>query len=89
MVISKNELDAFYENLQDLEEQKKALATEMKDAVEAFAVNQEISKKSVTKSYKEWKEANKDKAEYTQVDFESDQLILIAFPEFATEPANA
>lgn len=83
MVISKAELDAFYENLQDLEEQKKAIGTEMKDAIEAFAVNNEISKKSVSKSYKDWKDANKDKAEYTQVDFEADQLILIAFPEFA------
>ena len=88
MVISKNELDQFCENLQDLEEQKKELAEEMKNSIEAFAVNNEISKKSVSKFFKEWKECQKSKEDYVLVDAESDQLILIAVPEFAPEPAN-
>lgn len=86
MEINKKDLDAFCENLEDLESQKKALADEIKDCIEAFAINQEITKKSVAKFFKEWKEANKDKDDYVLVDYESDQLILIAFPELGGTP---
>ena len=85
MIISKNELDQFCENLQDLEEQKKALGDAMKESIEAFAVNNEIAKKSVSKFFKEWKECQKSKEDYVLVDGEADRLILIAFPEFAPE----
>jgi len=89
-MVSKQELDQFCKSLEGLEDEKKALAEEIKNRIEAFASTQSITKKAVAKFYKEWKEANKDKDDYVLVDFEADQLILIAFPELApAESAHA
>lgn len=85
MDISKNDLDQFCSGIIAIEEEKKELSTEIKDRIAAFAEAHELDKKSVKKFIKEYKEAQKDKEEYTLVDLESDQLLCIAFPEFKTE----
>jgi uncharacterized protein (UPF0335 family) len=85
MDIKKADLEAFFSRLESLEADKKEIADEMKEAVEAFASNYELSKKSVNKAFKAYKEAKRDKDDFVLVDAESDQLILIAFPEFSTE----
>lgn len=84
MNIKKNELENFFSNLESLEADKKAIADAMKAAVEAFANNHELSKKSVNKAFKEYKEAKKDKEDYTLVDYEADALLMIAMPELNT-----
>lgn len=84
MNIKKAELEGFFANLESLEASKKELADEMKASVEAFAVNHELSKKSVNKAFKEYKEAKKDKEDYTLVDYEADALLMIAMPELNT-----
>ena len=84
MDIKKTELEDFFLSLAALEADKKEIADEMKAKVEAFASNYELSKKSVNKAYKEYKEAQKDKEDYVLVDFESDALLLIAMPELNT-----
>lgn len=84
MDIKKSELEGFFANLEALEASKKELADEMKAAVEAFAGNHELSKKSVNKAFKEYKEAKKDKADFTLVDYEADALLMIAMPELNT-----
>ena len=83
MDIKKTELEDFFLSLSALEAGKKEIADEMKAKVEAFASNYELTKKSVNKAYKAFKEATKDRDEFVLVDAESDQLLLIAFPEFA------
>jgi len=85
MDIKKSELEAFFEKLEGLEANKKAIAEEMKESVESFARNNELSKKSVNKAFKEFKDAKKDKDDYILTDFESDKLLLIMFPEFDTK----
>lgn len=82
MDIKKTELDTFFSRLESLEADKKAIADEMKESIESFAKNHELTKKSVSKAFKAFKEAKKDKDEFTLVDLESDQLLCIAFPEF-------
>lgn len=85
MDITKSELEAFFEKLEGLEADKKAIAEEMKESVEAFARNNELSKKSVNKAYKAYKEASKDKDDYVLTDYEADKLLLTVFPEFDTK----
>jgi uncharacterized protein (UPF0335 family) len=89
MDIKKSDLDAFCDGILSLENEKKELATEIKDRIEAFAKNHELDKKSVKKFIKEYKDAQKDKDEYTLVDYEADSLLQIAFPEFANETKEA
>lgn len=88
MIVTKAELDAFCESIVALEDEKKALSDEIKAKKETFAGNQEIDIKSINKFVKAWKEAQKDKDEYVLTDYESDQLILIAFPELSPEAAR-
>ncbi len=82
--ISKSDLDSFFERLEALEADKKALADEMKDSVASFAANYEVTKKAVNRAFKEYKEAKKDKDEYILVDYEADALLQVVFPEFST-----
>lgn len=82
--ITKVDLDSFFERLESLEADKKAIADEMKDSVASFAANYELTKKSVNRAFKEYKEAKKDKDEYVLVDYEADALLQVAFPEFST-----
>lgn len=88
MEITKQELDTFCANILDLEEKKSELATEIKDSIETLAANLEIDVKSVKKFIRAFKEAQKDKDEFVLTDSESDQLLLIAFPEFAVTEAQ-
>ena len=89
MNVNKNELDQFFERLESLEADKKAIAEEMKESIESFAKNKELSKKSVQKAFKAYKEAKKDKDDFVLTDYEADVLIQTVFPEFASEPADA
>lgn len=84
MDIKKSELDAFFERLEALELDKKNIAEEMKETIAAFASNHELTKKSVNKAFKEYKDAKKDKDEYILVDYEADALLQVVFPEFST-----
>ena len=84
MNVNKAELDEFFTRLESLEADKKSVADEIKESVEAFAKNKELEKKSVSKAFKEWKEIKKDKENYVLTDLESDALLLIAVPELAT-----
>ena len=88
MNISKQELEIFCRNIEDLEEKKKELADEIKESFKTFATNLEVTPKSVIKFYKEWKEAKKDKEGYVLTDFESDALLLIAMPELSSSPED-
>lgn len=81
MNISKEQIEAFCQNLESLEKDKKAIADEMSDCVASFASSYDVDKKAVTKFYKEWKDANKDRDAYIQIDLESDSLFQVAFPE--------
>lgn len=91
MELTTQDLNDFCERLESLEGDKKAIADEINDSIETMAENLEldkkVGKKAIKKFYKEWKEAKKDKAEYTEVDYVSDQLLCKAIPEFATEDA--
>ena len=77
-------MDSFFERLESLEADKKAISEEIKEAVAAFANNYELTKKSVNKAFKEFKDAKRDKDEYVLVDYEADALLQVAFPEFST-----
>lgn len=84
MKVSKEELDNFCNALDNLEEAKKGIADDIKSAIETFAEATDYDKKAVKKFYKEWKEYQKNKDDYTQVDYEVDNLFVTACPEFAT-----
>lgn len=83
MSVTKEMLDAVCQNLETIEEAKKDAAAEFKDTVEAFASSHDMDVKSVKKFFKEWKEYQKNREEYIQVDYESDNLLQIACPEIA------
>ena len=88
MAFTKEELDALCDNIVDLEGKKAALTAAIKESKELFAANKELTKKSVNDFVKKWKEANKDKEEYTLVDYETEAMILVAFPELGTTDAD-
>lgn len=79
--VAKDQIDAFCMNLERLEKDKKEISDEISDNIAAFASSHDLEKKAVSKFYKEWKEVNKDRDGYCQVDLESDQLFQIAFPD--------
>lgn len=82
--MTKIELDSFCEELDRLETVKKEAADDMKVLIENVAANNELDKKSLKKFYKEWKEYQKNKEEFVLVDYEADNLLQIACPEFST-----
>lgn len=89
MSVTTESILAFFDALETLEADKKAITNEIKDNIEAFAGNHEINKKSVKKAYKEWQEWKKDNSEFTEIDLEADALLVAAVPEFTTEVKNA
>lgn len=82
--ISKADLDTFFERLEALEADKKAIADEMKESVASFAANYELNKKSVNKAFKDWKQAKADRDQFCLIDLEADQLLITVFPELGT-----
>lgn len=85
MTVDRKEIVAVFENLERLEGDKKEIADEMKATIEAFAASHDVNKKAVTKAFKEWKAWKKDQAEYSEVDYESSELLVRAVPEMAPE----
>jgi uncharacterized protein (UPF0335 family) len=83
--ITKEGLEDFCTRLEGLEDDKRKISEEIKVSIETLADNLEVNKKAIRKFYKEWKEAKKDKEEYTAVDFEADRLLCVTFPEFMSE----
>jgi uncharacterized protein (UPF0335 family) len=81
MKVSKEQLDALYTNLESLEKDKKEISDEISANIAAFASSNDLDKKAVAKSFKEWKEVNKDRDAYIELDLESDNLFQIAFPD--------
>ncbi len=79
--VTKDQIDAFCQNLERLEKDKKEISDEISDNIAAFASSHDVEKKAVSKFYKEWKEVNKDRDSYVQVDLESDNLFQVAFPD--------
>lgn len=88
MRVEKEVIERFFESIEALEADKKEIADAVKDAFTTFADNHEINKKAVLKAFKEWQAWKKDNAEYTEIDYESDALLVTLVPEFATEPAD-
>jgi uncharacterized protein (UPF0335 family) len=84
MSIEKLVIEALFESIEAREVEKKEIADDIKASIEAFASNNELNKKSVSKAYKEWKECRKDKESFIATDWESDRIFTTLFPEFAT-----
>lgn len=89
MELTSKELVAFCERLEALETDKANIQDEINDSIEALAsaldLDKKIGKKAISKFYKEYKEAQKDKSAYSIIDLESDRLLCIAIPEFAAD----
>ena len=86
MSVTKIEIDALYEKLDVIETTKKELAEDFKDAIASFSENHGMEKKSVSKSYKEYKEYVKSRDEYILTDLESDALLVVACPDLVNTP---
>lgn len=82
MVESSTLIDMF-EALMALEEDKKAIAAEIKDSLETYAKNTEKNKKSVKDLFAKYKAYKADPEEFVLVDFEVDQLLDQIIPGYA------
>ena len=84
MTVDQQVILSFFESIEAREAEKKEIADDIKDSIETFAVNYEINKKGVVKAYKEWKAWKKDEAEYTEIDYTTDVLLVSAVPQMGT-----
>ena len=85
MAIEKVNLDTLFNRIVSFEDSAKEQRDLAKEAFETFANQNELKVKSLKKSYKEWKEIQKDKAEFEVVDAEVTQLVGLLTEEEATE----
>jgi uncharacterized protein (UPF0335 family) len=77
--VTKANLDTLFARVQGLEEQKKALAADVKEVFDTFASqygeeNEKSFKKATRAAYKKWKEVQKDRAEFILVEASVDEL---------------
>ncbi|MDY0197585.1 MAG: hypothetical protein RBR68_07205 [Tenuifilaceae bacterium] len=75
MAIEKINLETLFGRIASFEAEAKEQRGLIKEALETFANQNQIKVKSLKKSYKEWKELQKDKAEFTVVDAEVTTLV--------------
>lgn len=75
MSVTEAQLLSLFNRVDGLEDDKKTIADEIKETFEAFAVNNELNKKSVIRGYKYWKEAQKDQDEFCLVDYEVSDIL--------------
>ena len=73
-MIERNKLVAFYDDILGQEERKKDISADIKDAIEGFAKEHDISVKSLKGDLKKYKEYQKNKEEFVEVDTETDAL---------------
>lgn len=75
MAIEKINLETLFGRIVSFESAAKEQRGLIKEALETFANQNQIKVKSLKKSYREWKELQKDKAEFTVVDAEVATLV--------------
>jgi len=54
-MIPSNELIRFFQNLETMEESKKAIADDIKDGIDAFANNNGVNPKALKRAYRDYK----------------------------------
>lgn len=80
MAVTRQQLNTLYEQLLDLDLQKKELSGRMKEAFELFADNHNDSDnkkpyiKALRKGYRNYKEIQKDRAEFILVESDADTI---------------
>lgn len=84
MAIAKVNLETLFDRCLSFEEEAKTQRGLLKEALQTFADQNEIKVKSLKKSYREYKEMLKDKAEFSVVDAEVDQLVTLLIEETTT-----
>lgn len=80
-------LIAFFNNIDTLEERKKAYAKDAKESFDAFAKNNGVSAKSLKRAYKDYKDYQKDKNAFVEVDTEASALLEAVVPEYQDREA--
>lgn len=85
-MIERQKLVAFYDDILGQEQRKKDISADIKDAIEAFAKEHDIAVKSLKGDLKKYKEYQKNKEEFVEVDTETDALTQAWCREYQ-EPA--
>lgn len=78
MAATRAQLTTLYEQIIDLEAQKKDLNDQIKEAIVTFAENNDVNAKALKKSYRNYKDAQKDRAEFLVVEAATDELTDIS-----------
>jgi uncharacterized protein (UPF0335 family) len=81
-MIPSNELIRFFQNLETMEESKKAIADDIKDGIDAFANNNGVNPKALKRAYRDYKEYQKGKQEFVTLDTEAGALLDSVIPEY-------
>ena len=75
MAITIEQYTALFDSLMSLEKDMGAIRSEMGAVYEKFANEHDLNVKSVKRSYKYYKELQKDKAEFVLIDTETSTII--------------
>lgn len=92
MAVTRVVLERLFARLAELEAQKKALSEDAKVALENFidanagdGANLKSFKKATQKAYKNWKELQKDRAEFIIVEAETDNMTEAMLSDTTTQ----
>lgn len=83
MNVTREELEAVFDNITGLEKDAKEIKDEIKDTIAAFTASHGIDKLAFAKFMKEFAEYRKDQNKYTDTDLGCDQLMITVCPELA------
>lgn len=85
MAVTKQEVDALFDDLSGYDDDKKTASDSFKLAIDTFANEHELAPKAIANAYKNWKEVQRDRAKFTLIDHEADTLLLTAVPDLGEE----
>jgi uncharacterized protein (UPF0335 family) len=81
-MIEKDLIIKFYQNIEGMEDHKKAIAEDINESLKAFSSNNGINIKALKKGYKNYKEYVKNREEFIETDTEADALTQAFVQEY-------
>ena len=85
MIIEQEKLIAFFDILDDVNERKKDVAKELKETIEGFSEENNISKKKLKDAYKSFKAWQKDRSKFNEEERTYNELLDIATGELCVK----
>lgn len=88
-MIQKDKLQAFYDDILSQEQRKKDISADIKDAFDEFAKDNGVSVKSLKRDFRNYKDYQKNKDEFLEIDIEADGLTQTWLVEYQDKAEEA